>query len=224
MSARRVDLVDGRGAVASAAVVRVDQDEVECAVQTLHREVGTAPTLVVVQALPKGDRGELAVEMLTEVGVDVVVPWAATRCVAQWHGERGARALGGGVPQHARRPSSPGAPGCQRWDRPATTDDVAGRLAASTLGVVLDEGGERRVTDLPVPSEGDIVVVVGPEGGITGRGADDVLGGRRVSVPTRSDRAADVHRGRGGRRHPAGGLTPLVNRPPPPAPPYRRGS
>jgi 16S rRNA (uracil1498-N3)-methyltransferase len=49
--------------------------------------------VVVVQAIPKGDRGELAVEMLTEVGVDRIVPWAASRCVAVWKGERAEKAL-----------------------------------------------------------------------------------------------------------------------------------
>ena len=47
--------------------------------------------MVVVQAIPKGDRGELAVEMLTEVGVDVIVPWAAARSVVRWTGEREAK-------------------------------------------------------------------------------------------------------------------------------------
>ena len=45
------------------------------------------PRLVVVQALPKGDRGELAVESMTEVGVDEVVPWSADRCVHRSVGE-----------------------------------------------------------------------------------------------------------------------------------------
>jgi 16S rRNA (uracil1498-N3)-methyltransferase len=163
----RIQLVDGRGAVASAAVVRVDRDRVECAVQTLRSEDRPAPTLVVVQALPKGDRGELAVEMMTEVGVDVVVPWAAARCVTQWRSERGVRAL-----RRWRTTAREAAKQSRRAWLPevtdlATTDDVADRLAASTLGVVLHEDSERRVADLTVPSAGDIVVVVGPEGGLT---------------------------------------------------------
>ena len=51
------------------------------------------PAFVVVQAIPKGDRGELAVEVLTEVGVAEIVPWAAARCVAVWKGERAAKSL-----------------------------------------------------------------------------------------------------------------------------------
>ena len=52
------------------------------------------PVVTVVQAIPKGDRGELAVEMLTEVGVARVVPWAASRSVAVWKGERAAKSAG----------------------------------------------------------------------------------------------------------------------------------
>ena len=52
------------------------------------------PALAVAQAIPKGERGQLAVELMTEVGVDVVIPWAAQRCVVRWSGERGDRALG----------------------------------------------------------------------------------------------------------------------------------
>ena len=53
-----------------------------------------APRITVVQALPKGDRGELAVETMTETGVDAIVPWAASRCITQWKGDRGLKALG----------------------------------------------------------------------------------------------------------------------------------
>src|SRR5215207_977637 len=88
-----VQLVDGRGTVAAASVVRVDRAEVECAVRSLWREPKPAPQIVVVQALPKGDRGELAVQMMTEVGVDVVVPWTASRCIGRSRDERGARAV-----------------------------------------------------------------------------------------------------------------------------------
>ena len=48
---------------------------------------------MVVQALPKGERGELAVATMTEVGADVIVPWAAARCVTRWDGARGEKAL-----------------------------------------------------------------------------------------------------------------------------------
>jgi hypothetical protein len=89
----QVELVDGRGTRARCTVVEVARDDVLLAVGERRLEPAPSLRLVVVQALPKGDRGELAVELMTEVGVDAVVPWAAARCVVQWKGERGEKAL-----------------------------------------------------------------------------------------------------------------------------------
>ncbi|THJ75956.1 16S rRNA (uracil(1498)-N(3))-methyltransferase [Candidatus Frankia alpina] len=87
-----VDVTDGYGAGLECAVVAVRRDEIDCAVRRRVDAAAPRPRLVVVQALAKGDRGERAVEMLTEVGVDEIVPWSAARSVVRWEGERGARA------------------------------------------------------------------------------------------------------------------------------------
>ena len=83
-----------------------------------HRSGAARPPirgLAVVQAHPQGGAGELAVELMTEVGVDVIVPWAAERCVARWRGERGERAAGPvAVHRAGKRPSRPGAAGSPR--------------------------------------------------------------------------------------------------------------
>ena len=73
-----------------------------------------AAAVVVVQALPKGDRGELAVELLTEIGVARIVPWAAARSVAVWRGERAAKSLARWRATAGRPPSSPDEPGSPR--------------------------------------------------------------------------------------------------------------
>ena len=86
-----VVLVDGTGArapgVVAAAGARPGRGRRRRRSSTSR---APQPRLVVVQALPKGDRGELAVETMTEVGVDVVVPWAAARCVTRWRDGRAA--------------------------------------------------------------------------------------------------------------------------------------
>ena len=84
-----VDLVDGRGTRATCVVASVAKDGLVCDVRQRSTQPLPALQIVLVQALAKGDRGELAVELATEVGVDVVVPWAASRCVVKWEGERG---------------------------------------------------------------------------------------------------------------------------------------
>ncbi|CAA9344998.1 MAG: 16S rRNA (uracil(1498)-N(3))-methyltransferase, partial [uncultured Frankineae bacterium] len=88
-----VDVADGRGTRARCTVVALRHDTVELRVRERVVEPRPSPWLVVAQGIAKGDRGELAVELATEVGVDEVLPWAAARCIVRWEGARGERAL-----------------------------------------------------------------------------------------------------------------------------------
>jgi 16S rRNA (uracil1498-N3)-methyltransferase len=163
----RADLTDGAGQVVECTVTSAGRDSLELEALSRRYEPAPAPRIVVVQALPKGDRGELAVETMTEVGVDVVVPWAAARCVTQWRPERRAKSLA-----RWRATAREAAKQSRRAWLPevtdlATTADVAARLADAALAVVLHEEAERPLSGLEVPAEGELVVVVGPEGGVT---------------------------------------------------------
>ena len=100
-----------------------------------------APRITVVQALPKGDRGELAVETMTETGVDAIVPWQAARCITQWKGERGRSRWRSGGPPPARRASSPAGSASRRCGRRMTTKQVAALLATADFAAVLHEEG-----------------------------------------------------------------------------------
>jgi 16S rRNA (uracil1498-N3)-methyltransferase len=162
-----VVLTDGRGTSADCVVVESSRNGLVCEVRGWRTSPPPSPRLVVVQALPKGDRAELAVQMLTEVGADVIVPWAAARCVVQWRGERAEKALhkwrshAREAAKQARRSWVPEVP------EVAGTDDVAALLRSSVLPLVLHESAERALVTLEVPPAGDVTVVVGPEGGIT---------------------------------------------------------
>ena len=161
-----VELVDGRGGRADCRVQQVGRDEVVLEVVALVQEPAPAPRLVLVQALPKGDRGELAVELATEVGVDEIVPWVAARCVMQWKGERGEKALA-----RWRATAREAAKQSRRAWVPEvtalhTTAQVAARLRGGTA-LVLHEAAATPLTGLALPSEGQVSLVVGPEGGIT---------------------------------------------------------
>lgn len=162
----RLDLTDGAGAVAECVVRDVGRDSLRVEVLRRYDVPPPSPRLVVVQGLPKGDRGELAVEMMTETGVDVIVPWAAARSVTRWKGDRAAKSL-------ARWRSTAREAGKQSRSfhlpevtEPATTSGVAALLASAALGLVLHEEAASPLSTLDLPTGGDIVVVVGPEGGV----------------------------------------------------------
>ncbi len=163
----RIDLADGAGGWARCTVTASDRSTLRCRVDDRGTEPAPQPRLVVVQALAKGDRSLAAVEVMTETGVDEVVPWRAQRCVARWEGKRGERALerwraaareAGKQSRRARLPEVAA---------PGTTADVRARLADAACGVVLDLSGDRAISAVDVPDTGDVVLVVGPEGGIS---------------------------------------------------------
>jgi len=168
----RVDLTDGAGALAGCEVTAASRDGLTCRVLTRRSYPPPEPRFTVVQALPKGDRGELAVELLTEVGVDRIVPWAAARCVTRWKGERAAKSLAkwrSSAREAAKQSRRAWFPSVQPL---ASTSDVVTLLAQVELPVLLHEAASSPAAELAVPETGDVVVVVGPEGGIT----DEELG------------------------------------------------
>ena len=172
----QVDLVDGRGTRCTGTVVAMTKDTVTVDVTTRATEVRPAPRITVVQALAKGDRGELAVELLTEVGVDVIVPWAAARCVVSWSGERGDKAL-----QRWRATAREAGKQSRRSWFPEVTDLHSTAQVAALPGslVILHEDAQEPLSALELT--GDVVLVVGPEGGI-GTEELEQLGGAVVRL------------------------------------------
>jgi 16S rRNA (uracil1498-N3)-methyltransferase len=163
----RVRVGDGRGLVAEGTVLIAGPGGLQVQVAARYEVPAPAPTLVLVQALPKGDRGQLAVELATELGVDRVVPWTAARCVTRWREgrtERGLakwRATARAASKQARRPRVP------EVSEPMSTRQVCGLLGDADLALVLHEQARRPLAGVAVPGEGTVVVVVGPEGGLT---------------------------------------------------------
>jgi 16S rRNA (uracil1498-N3)-methyltransferase len=168
-----VQLTDGVGGVAQAEVSDVGRDRVDLRILARRTIAPPAPRVLLAQALVKGDRGELAVELATEAGVDGVLPWRAARCVARWEdGPRGDKALARWrstareAAKQARRPWLPVV------EDPVTTAALARRVAAVAATLVLHEGAAEPLGAVDLPVSGDLLLVVGPEGGIT----DDEIG------------------------------------------------
>jgi 16S rRNA (uracil1498-N3)-methyltransferase len=162
----QVVLTDGLGRSVTGEVTDTGKRVFTVRVAAVAVDDRPVPAFTVVQALPKGDRGELAVEVLTEVGVDVVVPWAAARSVAVWKGERAVKghakwqATAREAAKQSRRSWLP------TVSPLATTEVVRGLVAEADLAVVLHEDATTPLAGVEVPATGRIVVVVGPEGGI----------------------------------------------------------
>ena len=164
----RLVLTDGCGGVAVCEVLETGRDRLR--LHVLRRQTAPAPVLRVTlaQALIKGERGELAVELATEAGVDAVLPWRANRCVARWEeGPRAAKAL-----SRWRETARQAAKQARRAWFPEVAVSVGitglGQRCTTAAGcLVLHEAATESLAAVPLPAEGELVVVVGPEGGIT---------------------------------------------------------
>jgi 16S rRNA (uracil1498-N3)-methyltransferase len=167
----QVMLADGGGLRVTCAVVAAGKAELQLSVIEVCREPESQPRFVLVQALAKGDRDDQAIEAATEFGVDEVVPWQASRSIVQWRGERGDK---------ARRKWESTVAAAAKQSRRArvpvvgellTTKALAARIGASAVAYVLHEDATQSLAAQALPEDGDVLVVVGPEGGIT---ADEV--------------------------------------------------
>lgn len=162
----RVVLTNGRGVAATGAVASTGKRVFVVGVDEVAHSEPPTPAVTVVQALPKGERGELAVEVLTEIGVARIVPWAAARSVAVWKGERAEkslakwRATAREAAKQARRSWFP------EVGQLATTAEVVDLIGAAATAVVLHEDGGARLGDIDVDETGGLLLVVGPEGGL----------------------------------------------------------
>jgi 16S rRNA (uracil1498-N3)-methyltransferase len=163
---------DGAGRVVEGVVAAVvGKDRVDVRVTAFEEHPAPAPRVIVVQALAKGDRGELSVELLTEVGVDVVVPWSASRSISQWRGDKVDKGLekwrstAREAAKQSRRPWVPDV--LDLTSTSAAVVLVREAVASRGAAIVLHEAAHLRLASLRIPHEGDVVLVVGPEGGIT---------------------------------------------------------
>ena len=159
-----VSIGNGAGLVVSGAVVKAEHAQLSIVVDERVAAVRSSPAVFLAQALAKGDRDELAVQVATELGVDGVIPWAAARCISRWEGAKIAkgRERWAAVAREASKQS------LRAW-LPDVLDIVSTsqlvNMGAAARLVVLEPSAESALADLEVDDR-DIVLVVGPEGGI----------------------------------------------------------
>lgn len=205
----RVDVVDGAGVRLECLVGSVGGEGVTLHVVSRADEPAPDVALVLVQALAKGDRDELAIEAATEVGADVVVPWQAERSVVVWRGDRAAKSrsrwLGTvrAAAKQSRRAWIPavelavdgrglvdrvhrtvGAGGVALVLHEEATEPLAQvELAGLGAGRVADDGSSAAADGLPGTGQRrEVLVVVGPEGGISARELEALVGAGAIAV------------------------------------------
>jgi 16S rRNA (uracil1498-N3)-methyltransferase len=168
-----LDLGDGAGTVAHCVVEDVAKGRLTAKVLDLVTIPVPSPRVTIVQALPKSDRSELAIESATEAGADAFVAWQASRCVARWESaakvDKGLRrweAVARSAARQSRRPYIPSVSGV------VSTAELVQRIRDSgVLVLVLHESATAKLTELPVAKTDSLLLIVGPEGGI----ADDEI-------------------------------------------------
>lgn len=174
-----VDIADGAGARLSGTVAEAGPGSLSVAVSEVVFEEPPAVRLVLVQALAKGDRDELAIETSTELGIDAVVPWQAERSIVRWKGDRAAKA-------HAKWQSvvTAAAKQARRAWIPEVRSIVdsgalAKAVASADLAIILHEDAKNPLRtvledavvlgEATAGSPREVLLIVGPEGGISPR-------------------------------------------------------
>ncbi len=169
----QLSLGDGAGAMAHCVIEDVGKGRLTARVLERWTVDPLSPQVTVVQALPKSDRSELAIELATEAGADAFLAWQAARCVARWDGgraEKGLRRWGAvarAAARQSRRPHIPSVTGVLTTD--ALLAEVRDAVSAGTTVLALHESATDPLTKLPVAHADSLMLVIGPEGGL----ADD---------------------------------------------------
>ncbi|OBB69462.1 16S rRNA (uracil(1498)-N(3))-methyltransferase [Mycobacterium sp. 852014-50255_SCH5639931] len=163
-------LGDGAGGLAHCEVEHAGRDGLRARVLKRWSVAAAQPPVTVVQALPKSDRSELAIELATEAGADAFLAWQAARCVASWQGARVDkglrrwRAVARSAARQSRRAHIPPVEGV------LSTAGLAQRIrddvAAGAVALALHESATDPLTKLDIARATALLLVVGPEGGI----------------------------------------------------------
>lgn len=167
-------LGDGAGGLAHCQVEHAGRDGLRARVMERWTVEPGHPTVTVVQALPKSERSELAIELATEAGADAFLAWQAARCVANWEGARVDkglrrwRAVVRSAARQSRRAHIPTVDGV--LSTPELTRRIRDEIAAGAAVLALHETATHRLADIfsggGVAQANSLLLLIGPEGGI----------------------------------------------------------
>lgn len=162
----RIVLGDGNGELADCEVAATGKRDLTATVLARRSAQRPVPAVTVVQAIPKSERSELAIELATEAGADTFLAWQAARCVARWDGPRADkglrrwRAVARSAARQSRRAFIPDVDGV------LSTPELLARVPGS-LTLALHEVATTKLTELEFADVSSVTLVVGPEGGLS---------------------------------------------------------
>lgn len=167
----RLIVADGRGSGVAAEVTAVDKGSLDYRVLDRFVEEQRLPQVTVVQGLPKSERSELAVDLATEAGADAIVPWQAGRSVSRWDTGKAAKgvarwqAVAAAAAKQSRRLRVPQVADLHNT---AEVSALIGRVVADGgVALALHESGATPLGGLDLRERGEIVLIIGPEGGLS---------------------------------------------------------
>ncbi|SIS50121.1 16S rRNA (uracil1498-N3)-methyltransferase [Corynebacterium appendicis CIP 107643] len=176
----RIALIDGRGTVAEVEVTGTSgKDRLFGTVVELKNVSQPRPEVIVVQAIPKSERAELAVDLATQGGADAILPWISHRTIARWQGPKVAKNVekwqltAREAAKQSRRAWIP------EVHDPVTTNQLAEMIQGETA-LVLHEDAEKKIGEVDLDVD-KLFLIVGPEGGI-GEDELELLGAVKVKL------------------------------------------
>ena len=153
-------LADGTGAWSQVKAFAIKKKSMEVEVTATGFQEALATTITVVQALPKSDRAKEAIELLTEAGVDRIVPWASARSIGKASEKFSVTARE--ASKQSRRLRIPEVTDI------ATTEQICEAIKLSDLAIAFHESSDVKLSDcISSHNVAHLLIIIGPEGGIT---------------------------------------------------------
>ncbi len=162
----QVLVADGKGHRAYGNA-QVAGNQVGVVVTSIETIAQPNPRITIVQALAKGEHGELAVDLMTQVGVDHIIPWSASRSIVQWKSDRADKSrtkwlnMARAAAKQSRRAWIP------EISEVLSTKELVSRIPNFEATFILHEDAVRPLASAELPKAGEICLIVGPEGGIS---------------------------------------------------------
>ena len=162
----KINVTNGKGRIAEVEVLDINKRNIGCRILEVRDETRAKVVLTVIQALTKGDRARETIELLTEGGAELIIPWQAARSIGQWKDEKDAQGKWRSWAKEATKQSR------RTWIPEIldlhTTAQVKRRIQDSDLAIVLHENGAEAFSEIVTSAPPrEILLIVGPEGGIS---------------------------------------------------------